>query len=156
MKTQKTKYYQSNPTKPLVLGILSVVLFLPGIMLMVYDNSYIGISFIIFYFLIATHRKGIELNVESKKFRLFHQLVLFRFGKWLPINGYQSYQVVNKNLSYSLNSRGSTSATYTDHNYDIILEASNAETRDICATFSKKHIHDIQQSLSLLGLRKNI
>lgn len=125
-----------GPTKrglSLVCGIMAVFAFLIG----VYIVSFL---FLLLIVLLLFTKKGIEINVSSREYKLYLALFSWRtYGKAKPVDEYSYISVLKSNLIHTAYSRTNRSAvTGVEKTFNIVLLGKKQIMKLVIGKFENK------------------
>lgn len=139
-------YYTPNASRSLTLGIFSVILLLPSIILFT-SNATLAVLLIAIFIALVSFKTGIQINTTHNEIRAFTAYLWFKRGQWFAASEFDSYTIKHTKQTYRLNSRGS-SYTSSDDNYTINIKGKHT----LLAHAGKTDIVDINNKLTTIGI----
>lgn len=117
-----------NPNKPshhFIIGILAVILALPGIILL-FNGVYFGFIPVLLWLSLLTIKNGVQINEQSKKVLIFKEYLWFRFYNNFSLDDYKSFKIRKSREAYTLNTRVQSMNVNNEY---LVIEILNSKTQ---------------------------
>lgn len=118
---------------------VGIFFFIGGVYQLVYDSLILGFILLLTAGVLVFTRKGIQLDLETKKFKAYELFFFFiKIGSWKSLEGFTDVSVMQFNRGEAVNSMSARRLSNTRVKYEVYLLNKTHLLRILIASFTEK------------------